>query len=325
MNLTRSPLEIAASLLAQEEVVAIPTETVYGLAGNAFSEKAIDTIFLLKNRPRTNPLIVHVPNLEAALPLVHSIPEKLLLLAQQCWPGPLTLLVDKSEKISNKVTAGSQRVAIRVPAHPLALELLKICNFPLVAPSANPYTRISPTKASHVKDYFGSTLKYILDGGDCQVGVESTIVGMENDCPVIFRKGVIHKRDLEQLIGPISDFVPSGETMPTPGLASRHYAPLTETILCPRNQMESYYEDGVVFLLFSTAFPSVPTKAQFILSKIGSMEQAAKKLYQFLHTLDQTGYKKIICEELPEEGVGIALNDRLRRASWNSKVLKNKN
>ncbi len=319
MNLTRSPLEIAASLLAQEEVVAIPTETVYGLAGNAFSEKAIDTIFLLKNRPRTNPLIVHVHNLEAALPLVHSIPEKLLLLAQQCWPGPLTLLVDKSEKISNKVTAGSQRVAIRVPAHPLALELLKICNFPLVAPSANPYTRISPTKASHVKDYFGSTLKYILDGGDCQVGVESTIVGMENDRPVIFRKGVISKQDIEKIVGPVSYYTKSSTSTPTPGLAARHYAPKTETILCGRESIESRYENETAIIVFTTALPFVPLEFQFVLSETGSLVEAAKNIYQLLHTLDQAGYKKILCEQFPEIGIGAALNDRLRRASTPNK------
>ncbi|NBV30077.1 MAG: threonylcarbamoyl-AMP synthase [Chitinophagaceae bacterium] len=311
-----SPLQIAASLLKQEEVVAIPTETVYGLAGNAFSEKAVSTIFELKNRPQTNPLIVHVANLKAVEPLVKKIPEKMQLLAAHFWPGPLTLLLDKSDKISSKITAGSNRVAIRVPAHPLAIELLNLLDFPLVAPSANPYTRISPTKAAHVEAYFGSKLKFILDGGDCTVGVESTIVGLENGKPVIFRKGMISKKELEELIGPTDDYIPKSPLMPTPGLALRHYAPVTETQICERENIARTYKNGMAVVVFKEKISTIPFEAQYILSKSGSLQEAAQQLYQTLTVIDQSGYNTIICEELPNEGVGIALNDRLKRASW---------
>lgn len=320
MQETPSPVQLAASLLAQEEVIAIPTETVYGLAGNLFSKKAVATIYELKKRPSSNPLIVHVPSLEAAKPLIKEIPDKLFQLANLYWPGPLTLLLEKSDLVPDTITAGSNRVAIRVPNHPVTLELLNTINFPLVAPSANPYTRISPTKASHVEAYFGKSLKYILDGGDCQIGLESTIVGMENNKPVIYRNGVLSKETLEKLIGPIEEYVQKKAFTPTPGLALRHYAPTTKMILCKREKITELYEEGTAVLVFSNAIPTIKEEYQYILSPIASLDEAAQQLYQVLHEIDHAGYKKILCEEFPEEGAGHAINDRLKRASWDNKI-----
>jgi L-threonylcarbamoyladenylate synthase len=310
-----SPVQMAASLLAEDEVVAIPTETVYGLAANLYSPKAVAKIFELKNRPHTNPLIVHVANLQDALPLVQEIPAALLQLAHNFWPGPLTLLLKKSKRVPKTVTAGSDRVAIRVPNHPLTLELLKSINFPVVAPSANPYTRISPTHEKHVRAYFGNKIPYILEGGPCQVGLESTIVGVENERIILYRKGVISKEIIEQLAGSVIDYIPSKSVTPTPGLAPRHYAPDTETMLCEREKIISEYEQGAAVLIFSTVIPDIPIEDQFVLSANGSLEEAAKQLYDLLHEIDHANYKRIICEELPEEGAGYAINDRLRRAS----------
>ncbi len=316
MQETPSPVQLAASLLAQEEVIAIPTETVYGLAGNLFSKKAVATIYELKKRPSSNPLIVHVPSLEAAKPLIKEIPDKLLQLANLYWPGPLTLLLEKSDLVPDTITAGSNRVAIRVPNHPVTLELLNTINFPLVAPSANPYTRISPTKASHVEAYFGKSLKYILDGGPCKVGLESTIVGIENEQLVIYRKGIISKEELEKVVGPVIYFTPTNKTTPTPGLAPRHYAPLTAIAIHPRNKIKELYKKGVAVVVLTAEIQDIPLEAQYVLSPSGSLEEAAQHLYEVLHEIDKAGFDLILCEQIPQEGAGAALNDRLQRAAW---------
>ncbi|MEY3323960.1 MAG: hypothetical protein RL316_952 [Bacteroidota bacterium] len=315
MTKTRTPIEIAAALLSDGEVVAIPTETVYGLAGNMYNENAVAKIYELKKRPKQNPLIVHVADINSAIPLIEDFPTKLLALAEKFMPGPLTLLLNKSGLVPNSVTAGSNRVAIRVPAHPLTAELLKIINIPLVAPSANPYTRISPTKVKHVEAYFGSALKFILDGGDCTIGLESTIVGMENNQPIIYRQGVISKQEIETIIGPVGSYTTEKSEMPTPGLAPKHYAPLTATTLIERDKIEKVFETGMAVLVFQEAISSIPTEVQYILSENGSLAEAAQNLYGLLHELDNKGFKNIICEMLPDIGPGSAINDRLKRAS----------
>ena len=182
-------LSTAIELLRRDEVVAIPTETVYGLAGNALYPKAIASIFEIKNRPRFDPLIVHASSVERLSQYANAFPEAARRLADQFMPGPLTLLLDKAAIIPDLVTAGSPRVALRVPNHPLTLSLLQQLDFPLAAPSANPFGYISPTTAQHVADQLGSQIPYILDGGPCQVGVESTIVGFEDGQAVVYRKG----------------------------------------------------------------------------------------------------------------------------------------
>ncbi len=316
MEKHHTPIATAAALLSDGEVIAIPTETVYGLAGNMYNENAVAKIYELKKRPKQNPLIVHVANIQAATPLIKDFPPKLLLLAEKLLPGPLTLLLNKSDLVPNSITAGSNRVAIRVPAHPLAVELLKMIDFPLVAPSANPYTRISPTKVKHVQAYFGSALKFILDGGDCTIGLESTIVGMEDNQPLIYRQGVISKQEIENIIGPVGNYNAISSTMPTPGLAPRHYAPQTETILTEREKIEAIFESGMAVLVFQEGISSIPIEAQYVLSENGSLAEAAKNLYRILHDLDHKRFKSILCEMLPDIGAGSAINDRLRRASY---------
>ena len=184
-------IEKSAALLASGELVAIPTETVYGLAGNALDEKAVVQIFKSKNRPRFDPLIVHVAGIDQVYNYVESIPEELKALAEAFWPGPLTLLLTKKSIIPDLVTSGLGKVGVRVPNHALTLSLLERLDFPLAAPSANPFGYISPTSASHVQDHLGDKLAYILDGGHCEVGLESTIVGMEEGQVIIYRLGVI--------------------------------------------------------------------------------------------------------------------------------------
>ena len=308
-------IDKAAALLVAGEVVAIPTETVYGLAGNLFNPSAVEKIYTLKNRPRNNPLIVHVKDMEAALPLITEFPKPLQQLAEKYWPGPLTVLLKKSKLVPDSITAGSDFVAIRVPAHPLTKQLLEQIPFPLVAPSANPFTRISPTKAEHVEQYFGDSIPCILDGGSCSVGLESTIIGMNNDTPLLYREGVLGKLLLESLIGPIEKFNPQKNTILTPGQWPRHYAPLTKTILCKREEIMLHVKDNTGIIVYKEPLLSVNTNQQHILSETGSLVEAAKNLYQILHHVDKQKYETIICEMLPQEELGNTINDRLKRAS----------
>jgi len=302
-------IDKAAALLVAGEVVAIPTETVYGLAGNLFNPSAVEKIYTLKNRPRNNPLIVHVKDLEAALPLITEFPKPLQQLAEKYWPGPLTVLLKKSKLVPDSITAGSDFVAIRVPAHPLTKQLLEQIPFPLVAPSANPFTRISPTKAEHVEHYFGDSIPCILDGGSCSVGLESTIIGMNNDTPLLYREGVLGKLLLESLIGPIEKFNPQKNTILTPGQWPRHYAPLTKTILCKREEIMLHVKDNTGIIIYKEPLLSVNTNQQHILSETGSLVEAAKNLYQILHHVDKQKYETIICEMLPQEELGNTIND----------------
>ena len=308
-------IDKAAALLVAGEVVAIPTETVYGLAGNLFNPSAVEKIYTLKNRPRNNPLIVHVKDLEAALPLITEFPKPLQQLAEKYWPGPLTVLLKKSKLVPDSITAGSDFVAIRVPAHPLTKQLLEQIPFPLVAPSANPFTRISPTKAEHVEHYFGDSIPCILDGGSCSVGLESTIIGMNNNTPLLYREGVLGKLLLESLIGPIEKFNPQKNTILTPGQWPRHYAPLTKTILCKREEIIMHVKDNTGIIVYKEPLLSVNTNQQHILSENGSLVEAAKNLYQILHHVDKLKYETIICEMLPQEELGNTINERLKRAA----------
>lgn len=308
-------IDKAAALLVAGEVVAIPTETVYGLAGNLFNPSAVEKIYTLKKRPRNNPLIVHVKDLEATLPLITEFPKPLQQLAEKYWPGPLTVLLKKSKLVPDSITAGSDFVAIRVPAHPLTKQLLEQIPFPLVAPSANPFTRISPTKAEHVEHYFGDSIPCILDGGSCSVGLESTIIGMNNNTPLLYREGVLGKLLLESLIGPIEKFNPQKNTILTPGQWPRHYAPLTKTILCKREEIIMHVKDNTGIIVYKEPLLSVNTNQQHILSENGSLVEAAKNLYQILHHVDKLKYETIICEMLPQEELGNTINERLKRAA----------
>ena len=194
-------LENAIITLRKNELIAIPTETVYGLAGNAYNETAIKKIFELKKRPFYNPLIVHIKSLAYLQEIASDIPDNALKLAKVFWPGPLTLVLKKQKHISDLITAGKNTVAVRVPSHPLTLDLLNKLDFPLVAPSANPFGSISPTHAEHVFNYFGEELNIILDGGECEKGLESTIIGFENNQTLLYRHGAISLEEIEKIIG----------------------------------------------------------------------------------------------------------------------------
>lgn len=305
----------AAKELINGEVIAIPTETVYGLAANIFDENAIRNIFELKERPLTNPLIVHIGNISQLESLIKgAFPTELALLAKSFWPGPLTFLLDKNDKVPNLITANSDKVAIRMPNHPLLLKLLNKIDFPLAAPSANPYKRISSTEVSHVSKYFEGKLGFTLDGGKCDVGIESTIVGLDDGEVVIYRKGGINKDQLEAVLK-TEVYYKNVEGKQLPGSAIKHYAPSKKLIISENINktvlMNHPKRIGVIQFSDELLFEEV----QFKFSFREDLEDASRNLFNYLHFLEQQDIDLIVCEKFPDKGIGVALNDRISRAS----------
>ncbi|WP_299333645.1 L-threonylcarbamoyladenylate synthase [uncultured Psychroserpens sp.] len=320
MSIISKDISKAADLLTAEELVAIPTETVYGLAGNIYSEKAIKCIFETKQRPFFNPLIVHIPSVEALENIVSYVPEKATQLADAFWPGPLTLVLKKNSRIPDLITAGKDTVAVRVPNHPTTLELLEALDFPLAAPSANPFGSISPTTAQHVDDYFKEKIQMVLDGGPCQRGIESTIIGFEGDEPVIYRLGSTSIEAIEAIVGPV-DIKNKKEIAPdAPGMLDRHYAPSTLTILTTdiSEAIELHQDKRIGVLAFQNAHKHDAITFQIVLSEANDLSEAASKLYDALHQLDKQDLDIIIAERCPDVGLGTSINDRLQRATVSS-------
>jgi len=311
-------IERAAAYLSQGQLVAIPTETVYGLAGNALDIKAVSSIFETKNRPTFDPLILHADSLERIYPLVSSFPEKLKRLAQAFWPGPLTLLLPRKEIISDLVTSGLDRVAVRVPNHPLTLALLAQLEFPLAAPSANPFGYISPTQVGHVDAQLGTQIPYILDGGACAVGLESTIVGMEGEQVVIYRLGGLDISKIEAVVGQVTVQAHSSSNPSAPGQLASHYAPrkpflLGNLVELVPKMIQQGKEVGV--LSFNSHFSTIPSDRQVALSATQDLQEAAQRLFMGMRLLDESTASVILAELVPEIGLGRAINDRLKRAA----------
>ncbi|GGD18699.1 L-threonylcarbamoyladenylate synthase [Hyunsoonleella pacifica] len=317
MSIISKDISKAITLLNNNELVAIPTETVYGLAGNIYSETAIKAIFNTKQRPLFNPLIVHIPNAEYLENVVSYIPEKARLLAEQFWPGPLTMVLPKKDVIPDIITAGKNTVAVRIPNHPVTLELLKTLDFPLAAPSANPFNRISPTTAQHVEDYFKDKIKMVLDGGTCKKGIESTIVGFENDEPILYRLGSIALEDIEAIVGKVPVKNKKENKPNAPGMLHKHYAPKTKTVLSNNiiKHVEKYIGKRIGVLSFRSKIENDGITSQIILSQTGDLSEAASNLYNSLHKLDNQKLDIIIVETLPDIGLGKSVNDRLQRAA----------
>lgn len=308
----------AALYLKQGQLVAIPTETVYGLAGNALDVKAVSSIFQTKNRPSFDPLILHVASLEQVNSFVSSFPEKLKRLAEAYWPGPLTVLLPRNASVPDLVTSGLDRVAVRVPNHPLTLELLAQLDFPLAAPSANPFGYISPTQAAHVDAQLGGQIPYILDGGACAVGLESTIVGMEGEQVVIYRLGGLDLSKIEAVVGPVTVQAHSTSNPSAPGQLASHYAPRKPFLVGELNELvPKLTQEGKAFgvLSFSTQFPTLSSDRQFLLSPSQDLQEAAQRLFMGMRLLDESDASLILAEFVPEIGLGRAINDRLKRAA----------
>lgn len=313
----------AAHLLYNDEVVAIPTETVYGLAGNVFSERAINKIFELKNRPHTNPLIVHIGSKDQIYELASEVPELAKRLTDKFWPGPLTLVLKKNKNVPDLVTGGKDTIAVRMPNHTATLKLLSLLTFPLAAPSANPFGSISPTSASHVYNYFKGLLPMVLEGGICKDGIESTIIGFEDEKPVIYRLGSTTIEAIQNEIGVVKIKNFSKANPEAPGMMAKHYAPKTRTVLTQNlNDTINFYEGKKIgLLLFNSIIPNKQIIHQEVLSSSGNLKEAAYNLYAALHRLDGLELDIIIAQKFPDSDFGIAINDRLNRAAESENLL----
>jgi len=306
----------AADLLRRGQLVAIPTETVYGLAGNALDVKAVSEIFSVKQRPSFDPLIIHLPDVASIEAYVAAFPDALLELARKFMPGPLTLLLPRSSLIPDLITAGSDRVAIRIPSHVVAQNLLHQLDFPLAAPSANPFGYISPTSAEHVAQQLGDKIPYILDGGPCVVGLESTIVGMEQNEITVYRKGGIPLEAIEAVIGKVKVRAHSTSNPNAPGMLKSHYAPrIPLRIGEVETFLKKFPKDRIGVLSFRKFKPDIPKAHQVCLSQSGDYKEAAQNLFASMRYLDSLALDLIVAELLPEEDLGTAINDRLRRAA----------
>ena len=318
MSIISKDIQKAIAILTNEELVAIPTETVYGLAGNIFSEKAIKSIFETKKRPFFNPLIVHISSVEKLENIVSEVPEKAKLLANSFWPGSMTLVLKKNNAIPDIITASKDTVAVRVPNHPTTLALLEQLPFPLAAPSANPFNNISPTKPKHVERYFKNDIKMVLDGGTCKNGIESTIIGFEDGKPIIYRLGALALEEIEAVVGKVTIKNKKEVNPDAPGMLEKHYSPLTTTILTTdiASEIKNHTTKKIGVLTFATSFKSDEITSEIILSKKSDLQEAASKLYDSLHQLDHQKLDIILVEKMPDFGLGKSMNDRLQRASF---------
>ncbi|MEP3112475.1 L-threonylcarbamoyladenylate synthase [Nisaea sp.] len=304
---TDAVLYEAAATLAAGELVAFPTETVYGLGGDATSDTAVARIFEAKARPSFNPLISHVQDLDEAF-MLGDFDERARSVAEVFWPGPLTLVVRRREKcpISLLASAGLDTIAIRVPAHPLAAELLRAVGRPIAAPSANPSGRVSPTMAEHVLAGLAGKVSIILDGGPCSVGLESTVLDLSGNVPSILRPGAVTVEMLAPLLGSLTTADTTSKIV-APGMLESHYAP----VLPVRLNAETA-KDGELFLGFGEVSGSTGSET---LSASGDLTEAASRLFALLRALDLPGASGIAIAPIPEVGLGVAINDRLRRAA----------
>ena len=326
-RLSKEQISRAAEILKNGGLVAIPTETVYGLAANAFDKEAIRKIFLAKGRPMDNPLIVHIANIQMLSKLVADFPQTAKKLSEAFWPGPLTMILPKSEKIPDEVSAGLPTVAIRHPSHPVALELIKVSGLPLAAPSANRSGSPSPTTAQHVLNDLDGRIDAVLDGGPCSVGLESTVIALEGNTPRILRPGGVTAEQISAVIGKIEidDAVfhqlSSSEKASSPGMKYKHYAPKAKVILVKADR-EDYIRfvngrtsDQTAALCFEEDVSGLSVYA-VAYGKVGQPEEQAKNLFSALRRFDQLKNVKTVYAHCPDRtGVSMAVYNRLIRAA----------
>ena len=331
LSVSDSDIALAAEALKAGLLVAFPTETVYGLGADGFNPAALARVFEVKNRPRFDPLIIHIARLEG-LELAADLDsleggarKKTGLLCGGLWPGPLTLILPKRGAVPDLATAGLATVAVRLPDHPAARKLIALSTGAVAAPSANPFGRLSPTRAEHVRDQLGDRVDLILDGGRTRVGVESTVLDMTCPVPRLLRPGGVPREKIEALIGPVEIPGPSAGPVNAPGQLKSHYAPRTPlTLHRPEEMAVLGYEAGGGYLFFSgksrdqwlRGIPGTgPSPGIRVLSNGGDTTEAAAGLFDTLHELDRLGLSRIRAEEAPPVGLGPAINDRLRKAA----------
>ncbi len=309
----------SAEIIRQGGVVAFPTETVYGLGADALNPMAVARIFEIKDRPYFDPLIVHIADRTRMARLVADVSPSAERLMKRFWPGPLTLVFFKTEEVPDIVTAGLPTVGVRMPRHPIALQLIEEAGCPIAAPSANPFGYVSPTTAGHVREQLGSRVDFVLDGGPCEVGLESTILSLTGEKPELLRPGGLPIEEIESVIGRV-ELSPAGEDKPfSPGRLPRHYAPKTPIVLEGvegwEETLKAYQNKKVGLLTFGKKNIPFPFHPIEVLSRRGDLREAAANLFAAIRRLDSLDLDLILSESVPEVGLGRAIMDRLRRAS----------
>jgi L-threonylcarbamoyladenylate synthase len=308
-----SDVVLAANALKENQVIGIPTETVYGLAANALCSSAVSNIFSVKQRPTSNPLILHFANLEQAESYIQEFHGELKVLYDHFSPGPITFLVPKTALVPNEITSGSSLVAVRFPSHPQFLALLNLLDFPVAAPSANKYGSVSPTRADEVLTQLNGEIPLILDGGTCEYGLESTIVGMDGDRVIVYRLGSIDLDELSTALGYIPEIKNQAKQSPlAPGMVKYHYATKTPLHYL-RKDLKFEENAGYIFIQsIPEDFPSAPCMT---LSSTGDLKEVGRNLYHTLITMDGCGFNAIYIEKPLAEGLGLTILDRLQRAT----------
>ena len=304
----------AARLLKEGEVVAIPTETVYGLAGNAFEPKALAKIFAAKERPTFDPLIVHIADIAQLTDIAKDIPDSAYKLAEAYWPGPMTIILPKKDCIPDLCTSALPSVAVRFPSHPIAQAIIRESGLPLAAPSANLFKHVSPTTAEHVAAQLADRIAGIVDGGPCSVGVESSIISLVGE-PTVMRPGAITPEMFKAILGEVKikySTSKPGQPMLAPGQCDTHNRPQVPLYF---GEIPAGYALPEHTVRIAFGEQSGPIPATVNLSTTGDMVEATSKLYAFMHDLDTPEYDLILVDPIPNKGIGIALNDRLKRAS----------
>ena len=307
-------IDFAKDKLDKGGLVAIPTETVYGLGGNALNLESVDKIFNLKNRPSNDPLICHTNSISKIEKYVNEIPDVAYKLAEKFWPGPLTLIFEKKDIIPNKTTSNLKTVGFRIPNKEITLDLLKNLDYPISAPSANKFGYISPTRTEHILKNFNKGIDYILDGGSCELGIESTIIGFENKNPIVYRLGSLVVEDVEKCIGDIT-FYSNEESYP--GSFKSHYSPSKKLYLGDINMLTDKFKDKRVGILcFDKYYDFIKEENQILLSKNSSLLEASKNLYSSLYELDNMKNIDIILSSLVEDTlIGRTINNRLIKSA----------
>jgi len=299
----KNEIERAAQIVREGGLVIFPTETVYGLGANALDASAVRKIYALKGRPATSPLIVHVASIEQAKELAAEWLPEADRLASQYWPGPLTIVVPKKPTIPDEVTAGLPTVGLRMPRHPLALELLRLAGVPIAAPSANRFTQLSPTTAAHVRHAFGQETPFLLDGGPCEVGLESTVIAVTREGLEVLRPGMAHVSNT------VAAAASEGEAHRSPGQHRKHYSPKTRIVLVSRGHLPQEGKGAYLWLDYNAAATGklrMPEKP----------DEYAAELYSALHKLDAQGFDWIAVELPPDVPEWAAIRDRLVRAAY---------
>ncbi|MCX7917117.1 MAG: L-threonylcarbamoyladenylate synthase, partial [bacterium] len=318
LKANKENIEIAVNILKKGGVIAFPTETVYGLGANGLNEIAVAKIFEIKRRPFFDPIILHIANKEDIKKLWRKIDKRAEKLIEKFWPGPLTIIQEKTEIVPYIVTAGLETVAIRMPSHPIAIEIIKKSGFPIAAPSANLFGRLSPTEAVHVKEQIGNKIEIIIDGGKCPIGIESTVIDLTGEKSIILRPGGISIEEIEKVIGTV-EIKSESEKITSPGQLPSHYSPKT-----PLKILRNYDEVKENIKCGLLAFKKPKNLKKFykveVLSEKGDLVEAASNFFSLLHKLDNLGLDLIYVEPVPEKGLGIAIMDRLKKAE-----LKNSN